>query len=68
MEGTCDEAGKEMTTYMTSIDPTSGKKMKAKSVTRYVNKDERIFTMYMEGTGEGEWVKSMEIRYKRRAG
>ena len=68
MEGTCDEATQELTMIMTSIDPTTNKESKAKSVSKSLDKDTRVFTMFMEtpGTGDG-WTKMMEVNYKRRA-
>lgn len=66
MEGTYDEAKDEMTMFMTSIDPESGKEVKAKSVTKYTGKNTRLFTMYMADPSGGDaWMKSMEISYKR---
>jgi len=68
MEGTYDEASQELTSLMTGIDPATNQEMKSKSVTKYIDKDTRLFTMYMEtpGTGDG-WTKMMEVSYKRRA-
>lgn len=67
MEGTCDDAGQEMTMLMTTVDPSTGTKMKAKSITRYVGEDKRVFTMYMQLPGSDDWTRSMEITYQRRS-
>jgi hypothetical protein len=67
MEGTHDEATQELTAFMTSTDPATSKESKAKTVSKSLDKDTRVFTMFMEtpGTGDG-WTKMMEINYKRR--
>ncbi len=66
-DGTYDAEKQEMTMLMTSINPESGKEETAKTVSKYVGPDKRLFTMYMKTAGSDEWVKSMEISYTRRA-
>ena len=67
MEGTYDEQSGEMTMIATGIDPATGEESKSKSVSKYPDDNTRIFTMFMKAPGGGDdWVKSMEINYKRR--
>jgi hypothetical protein len=67
MEGTYDEKADELTMIMTGIDPATKKETKAKTVTRFPDRNTRVFTMFMAVPGEDDgWVKSMEINYKRR--
>ena len=67
MEGTYDEATQELTMIMTGIDPATSQEVKSKSVSKSIDKDTRVFTMFMETPGVGDgWTKSMEISYKRR--
>lgn len=68
-EGSYDKSTDEMTMVMTGFDPSTGKEAKSKSVTKYVDRNTRQFTMYMQDPSGGDkWVKSMEISYKRRPG
>jgi hypothetical protein len=68
MEGTYDAAKREMTVLATGLDPATRQETKSKMVTRYVDKDTRHFTMFMETPGQGDgWTKSMEVTYRRRA-
>ena len=61
MEGTYDESTKTMTMKM------SGGAMQGKNVTVHKDDNTRIFTMYMLQPGtEDEYIKQMEITYKRR--
>ena len=67
MEGTYDEATQELTMLMTNIDPATNKESKAKTVSKSVDKDTRVFTMFMETPGVGDgWTKMMETNYNRR--
>ena len=54
MEGTYDDATSELTMFMTSVDPESGKEVKAKTVSKYVDKDTRTFVMYMQDPSGGD--------------
>lgn len=67
MEGDYDESTHTSTMYGTGTSMETGKPEKSKMVTQYTSDDEKTFTMYMENPGaEGEWIKVMEIKYKRR--
>ena len=67
MEGDYDEATRTSTMYATGTNWETGKPEKAKMVTVYENDDEKTFTMHMEKPdAEDEWIKHMEIKYKRR--
>ena len=67
MEGDYDEATHTSTMYGTGTSIETGKPEKSKMVTQYTSDDEKTFTMYMEKPGaEDEWIKVMEIKYKRR--
>lgn len=60
-------ADKKTFTYMSvGVDPATGKERKSKIESVYVDRNTRTMHMYMDA-GNGEWVKSMEIAYKRRA-
>ena len=65
MEGTYDESEKSMTMMMKGTGP-DGKPMVGKNVSE--NKDEktRVFTMFNKTPGGDEWVKSMQITYKKK--
>lgn len=64
IEGTWNEATKTMTCFGTGKDPT-GAESKSKLVTVYKDHDNHTMTMFME-TGKDQWMKVMEIVYKRR--
>jgi len=76
MEGEFDEATHTSTMYGTGVSMESGKPEKTKMVTVYESDDAKTFTMYMAKPGadadaevdddNGEWVKHMEVKYKRR--
>jgi hypothetical protein len=67
MEGDYDEATHTSTMYGMGTSMETGKAEKSKMVTVYTSDDEKTFTMYMEKPGaEDEWIKVMEIKYKRR--
>jgi hypothetical protein len=67
MEGEFDESTNTSTMYGTGTSLESGKPEKTKMVTVYENDDQKTFTMYMAKPGaDDEWVKHMEIKYKRR--
>ena len=58
MDGTYDEATKELTMVMTMADPATGKDTKAKTVSKYMDDNTRQFTMYMETPGVGDgWTE-----------
>jgi Protein of unknown function (DUF1579) len=67
MEGTYDESTKTMTMMSKGKDMT-GKETVGKTVSTWKDADTRVFTMYelKEGTKD-EFIKSMEITYKRKA-
>jgi hypothetical protein len=67
MEGDYDEATKTFTLMSTGIDIYSGKEKTTKNVTRYLDKDSKVFEMHMPVEGQqGKWWKMMEIKYTRR--
>lgn len=67
MEGTYDEKTKTSTMLATGVDAMTGKVSKSKMVTRIENEDSKVFEMFMPVEGkEGEWWKSMEVKYTRR--
>lgn len=65
MEGTYDAKSKTMTMLSEGIDGNSGQMMKGKNVGKQIDKDTRLFTMYMFTPG-GDEVKIMEIKYTRK--
>jgi hypothetical protein len=66
MEGTYDPDTKIVTMNGKGNDP-AGKPYESKSTTKYAGDDERVFTMWMKtDESKGEFVKMMEITYKRR--
>ena len=67
MEGEYDSASHTMTMYSKGTGP-SGKAYDAKMTSKYEGDDTRVFTMSMKSDEtKGEYVKMMEITYKRRA-
>ena len=67
LEGTYDEASKTLTLYSDLLNPETGKIMKTKFVSVYKDGDTRVFTEFTQPDGSTEYVKMMEITYKRRA-
>jgi Protein of unknown function (DUF1579) len=66
-EGDFDAASQTLTSHAKGTGP-SGKPYEAKLSTKYQEDDTRVFTMSMKSDEtKGEYVKIMEIRYKRRA-
>jgi hypothetical protein len=61
--GSCDDPCKVLTETAEGPDPMSGKMMKTKSVTTFVDPDTYRFEMYL--VGEGQEAKMMEIVAKR---
>jgi Protein of unknown function (DUF1579) len=67
MEGDYDAQSHTFTMYAKGNGP-SGKEYDSKLVTKYEGDDTRVFTMSMKSDEtKGEYVKMMEITYKRRA-
>jgi Protein of unknown function (DUF1579) len=67
MEGEYDPAARTLTMYSKGTDP-SGKAYDAKMTGKHEDDDTRVFTMSMKSEEtKGEYVKVMEITYKRRA-
>jgi len=67
MEGDYDSATRTATFYAKGTDP-AGKAYDAKMVAKNENDDNRVFTMSMKSDEtKGEYVKMMEITYKRRS-
>jgi hypothetical protein len=67
MEGEYDESTHTSTMIGTGTNWETGKPEKSKMTTVYSSDDEKTFTMYMaDPNAEGEWIKHMEIKYKRR--
>lgn len=68
LQGTYDPSSKTLTMTGKAYDPSLGKEVEQKSVTRYIDEDHRVFTMSMKAPELGDdWVKGMEIEYTRRA-
>ena len=66
MEGTYDADTHTMTMYGKGTD-TAGKPYESKSTTKYAGDNERVFTMSIKSDEtKGEYMKMMEITYKRR--
>jgi hypothetical protein len=66
MEGDYDSASQTVTMHAKGNGP-SGKEYESKMVTKYEGDDTRVFTMSMKSDEtKGEYVKMMEITYKRR--
>jgi hypothetical protein len=64
--GTCDDPCKVLTETAEGLDPMSGKMMKTKEVTSWVDPDTYRFEMYMVGAApDGKDVKVMELVGKR---
>jgi hypothetical protein len=64
--GSCDDPCKVLTETAEGPDPISGKVMKTKSVTTFVDPDTYRFEMYLVGIGkDGQDAKMMEIVAKR---
>jgi Protein of unknown function (DUF1579) len=67
MEGDYDPASRTLTMYSKGTGP-SGKAHDAKMTTRHEGDDIRVFTVSMKSDEtKGEYVKLLEITYKRRA-
>ncbi len=65
MEGDYNKETGELVMYSTMYDPETESTYKTKSVTKYNGDDAKEFVMYRQDVKSGEWVKSMEINYKR---
>jgi hypothetical protein len=65
-KGEYDAAKKILNSTAQGRDVTTGQPYTAKLVTRYPDDDNRAFEMYMVGP-DGQQIKTMEIKYKRRA-
>ncbi len=64
--GTCDDPCKVLTETSEEVDPMSGKSMKTRSVTTFVDNDTYRVEMYVVGTGPGgQDFKTMELAAKR---
>ena len=66
MEGKYDAEAGTLTMMSQGIDPQSGKSTDQKSVSRWLDDGTRQFEMYVKTSEAGEFVKVMEVRYKRR--
>ncbi len=67
MEGEYDPASHTVTFYSKGTGP-SGKPYDSKMTSKHEGDDNRVFTMSMKSDEtKGEYVKVMEITYKRRA-
>ena len=64
MHGTWDADKKTMTLYTKGYNSTYGREVEGKNVVVYKD-DSRVMTMYMKND-EGEWDKSMEIKYTKK--
>ena len=66
MEGEYDVQTHTLTMVTTGRNPMTGKIETSKAVTRYIDDDTKVFEMHAAVPGkEGEYVKQLEIRYKR---
>ena len=66
MEGTHDAKSGEMTFMSSMMNPATGKMEPTKTVSRFIDSDNRHFVMFMKAeTGDG-WSKWMEINYQRK--
>lgn len=66
MEGAYDAGTHTVTMYGKGTD-MAGKPYESKSTTKYASDDERVFTMSIKSDDtKGEYMKMMEITYKRR--
>lgn len=67
MSGEYDVDTHTLTMMGETVDVRTGKPITTKMVTRYKSHDEKVFEMHMPVEGEdGEYYKSMEIKYTRR--
>ena len=67
MEGDYDSASHTLTMFAKGTDP-AGKAYDAKMTSKHESNDTRVFTMLMKSEQtKGEYVKVMEITYKKRA-
>jgi hypothetical protein len=64
-QGTCDATGKVITLAGEFDDPATGKKKKARGVTRIIDDNNHIMEWYESGP-DGKEFKSMEITYTRK--
>ena len=66
LEGSYDEETRTLTMFAEGPNPQTGKMERMRNVTRYVGPDKRIFTMSVDRSGNGKFVKLMQITYRRR--
>jgi hypothetical protein len=67
MEGDYEVGAHTLTMMGEGTDAMTGKPAKHKMVTKYEGDDKKTFTMYQQEGGEdGEWQKTMEIKFTRR--
>lgn len=64
-EGTYDPATKSMTMTGETFEPSAGKVVPVKTVTRFVDDKSHVFEWWGPAPGTGEMFKSMEITYTR---
>ena len=64
MSGDYDAETKTMTMTGKMYDPQQAAYIESKNVTQYAGPDKRVMKMYAKM--QGEWVQTMEIRYKRK--
>lgn len=66
MEGTYDKESKTLTMYSEGTDP-EGKEMKTKNVSKYIDDNNRVFTMYeLAPDSDKDYIKMMELQYTRK--
>ena len=65
MEGTYDAKTKTVTMESKGTDPATGKPMVSRNITRYIDKDHKVFEMHAPGP-DGKFFKVMEISYTRK--
>jgi len=64
-EGTYDAASKSMTMTGETFEPSAGKVVPVKTVTRFVDDKSHVFEWWAPAPGSSELFKSMEITYTR---
>ena len=65
MEGDYDAETKTLTMVSTARDPMTGEIATSTNVTKFVDENTKVFTMYRGGPDDEDRFKMMEIEYKR---
>jgi hypothetical protein len=68
LEGEYDPETRVTTMYAKGSEPDSGQPYEMKTTSKFEGDDSRVFTMYVRSENtKGEYLKVMEIAYKRRS-